>query len=300
MSGTHSWFSSYLPLNDEARKWEIHCDNVGFTRVEPHAHYPPVPQAHPHEFADSVTTGRVLDVFQLVYITRGRGSFWSQPSGELRVLPGTVFLVFPGVEHRYRPDAETGWYEQWIGFAGPHAHRLRENGILEEARPLFPVGIQDDLTRIFESAFALCHDQLPGFQIRLGALVLQLVATVHSHHRYARQSLASEQIVAMAREEMRAKLETGISVEAIARRCGVSYNGLLRYFREYTGLTPYQYFLQLRVQRAKELLASTRLQVKEVAARLNFDNQYYFARLFRQKAGVPPTVWRRQMRDSTR
>ena len=61
---------------------------------------------------------------------------------------------------------------------------------------------------------------------------------------------------------------------------------------KYTGLTPYQYFLQLRIHRAKELLQDPRLSVKEVSARMMFENQYYFSRLFRKKTGLSPTQWR--------
>jgi AraC-like DNA-binding protein len=68
---------------------------------------------------------------------------------------------------------------------------------------------------------------------------------------------------------------------------------LLRTFRRYTGLTPYQYFLQMRIHRAEELLKTPDVRVKEVAARLNFDNQYYFARFFKKKTGLTPSEWHR-------
>ncbi len=60
-----------------------------------------------------------------------------------------------------------------------------------------------------------------------------------------------------------------------------------------TELTPYQYFQQLRLARAKELLARPDLRIKDVAGMLNFDNQYYFARSFKIRTGMTPTKWRR-------
>ncbi|MFW6313038.1 MAG: AraC family ligand binding domain-containing protein [Spirochaetota bacterium] len=74
---------------------------------------------------------------QLVYITAGAGRFWSETSGDAQVGPGSVFFVFPGVRHAYRPDPEAGWTESWIGFDGPHARRLWDNGILEAEQPIF-------------------------------------------------------------------------------------------------------------------------------------------------------------------
>jgi AraC-like DNA-binding protein len=295
MKPVDRWFSSYLPLNDEARRWEIYCHDVGFTRVPPGSPYPPSPEEHPKEYAAKVTTGRTLEVFQLVYITDGTGWFWSERSGQADVSPGTVFILFPGVKHAYRPNPDTGWTEEWIGFGGPHAHRLWNNGILQAEQPIFNIGVHQDEVAIFDSAIALCREQTPGFQIRLGALVLQIVASVQAFHKYEQQHHTAGEIIRRARYLMQQQLESGISVEEIASRCSLSYGQLLRAFRQYTGLTPYQYFLQLRIHRAKELLENPNVQIKEVAARLQFENQYYFARLFKKKVGVSPSQWRGQV-----
>jgi len=292
MRDAEQWFSSYLPLNEEARRWGIYCHDVGYTKVAAGAPYPPVPDAHPSEFADAVATGRTIREFQLVYITDGEGTFWSQASGTAPVVPGTVFLVFPGVEHAYHPDSRTGWTEQWIGFDGEYPVRLRDNGILQPSQPIFTIGVHEEVVGRFDEAFSLCRAQAPGFQVRLGATVLQILATVQSLHRYARQTDSADTTIRRARALMNERLEAGVSVEEIADRCRLSYGQLLRTFTRYTGLTPYQYFLQLRIHRAKELLGDPEIQVKEVAARLRFDNQYYFARLFRRKTGYSPSEWR--------
>jgi len=289
------WFSSYLPLNDEARRWEIFCHDVGFTRVAPGSVYPPVPDAHPREFAAAVASGRTINEFQLVYITAGSGRFWSEPSGHAQVEPGTVFFIFPGVKHAYRPDPEVGWTESWIGFDGPHAMRLWGNGILEATQPIFTIGVHDEIIALFDDAFGLCREQTPGFQIRLGATVLQIVASVQARHRHVDQYATAGETIRKARYLMQQRLETGISVDEIASTCGLSYGQLLRTFTRYTGLSPYQYFLQLRVHRGKELLRDPEVQVKEVAARLQFENQYYFARIFRKKTGLSPSEWRARL-----
>lgn len=294
MQALDGWFSSYLPLNQAARRWEIYCHDIGFTTVAAGSPYPPAPDHHPREYAAKVTTGRVLSLFQLVYITSGSGQFWSGKTGTVAVNPGTVFILFPGIKHAYHPNPDTGWVEEWIGFGGPHARRLWSNGILDADQPIFNIGIHPDVVAMFDSAVSLCREQTPGFQIRLGALVLQIVASVQALHQYEQQQHASGEIIRRARYLMQQRLESGVSVEEIAYRCNLSYGQLLRAFRQYTGLTPYQYFLQLRIHRAKEMLAEPDMQVKEVAARLRFENQYYFARLFKKKTGITPTQWRNQ------
>ncbi len=74
-------------------------------------------------------------------------------------------------------------------------------------------------------------------------------------------------------------------------RLGVSPSHLNAVFKSYTAMTPYQYFISIKIRKAKELLESGALPIKEVAFRLGFDDPYYFSRLFRKKTGVAPSRW---------
>ena len=62
-------FSRYLPVNNEALRWEIHCSDAGYAQVPAGTVYPPMPETHPKAYAATVTTGRVLREFQVVYNT---------------------------------------------------------------------------------------------------------------------------------------------------------------------------------------------------------------------------------------
>ena len=63
---------------------------------------------HPSRYPFSWDLGRKLDEYQLVYIASGAGVFEAERVGTVRVIPGTVFLLFPGVWHRYKPDLASG------------------------------------------------------------------------------------------------------------------------------------------------------------------------------------------------
>ncbi len=285
-------FSRYLPVNPEALRWEIHCNDAGYSHVPPGATYPLVPEDHPRDFAETVVTGRVLTEFQVVLITAGRGVFECDGYPATEIHAGDVMILFPGVRHAYHPVRETGWHEYWVGFSGEHAFRLWHNGLFSPVRAVHRIGLSAELLADFEQIIRLCRQQTPGFQVRLGALVLQLLAHIHAIETSSRTSLEDSELVYRARQIMQSHVETGITVEEIAAEIGVNYTRLLEFFRQYTGLTPYQYFLQMRVHRAKELLQDQKLSIKEIAARLTFENQYYFSRLFRRKTGMTPTQWR--------
>ena len=67
-------------------------------------------------------------------------------------------------------------------------------------------------------------------------------------------------------------------------------------FKNYTGVSPLQYQLDLKVLRAKEMLLQTDRTVKEISYALGFQSIYYFSRVFKSKLGVAPTEIRRSVR----
>jgi AraC-like DNA-binding protein len=58
-------------------------------------------------------------------------------------------------------------------------------------------------------------------------------------------------------------------------------------------MTPYQYYMQLKIKKAAELLEQKDASIKEVAYSLGFEDQYYFSRFFKKKTGVAPSAWRK-------
>jgi AraC-like DNA-binding protein len=57
-------------------------------------------------------------------------------------------------------------------------------------------------------------------------------------------------------------------------------------------MAPYQYYIQIKIDKACRLLEQENISVKEAAFKLGFKDQYYFSRLFRQKTGVTPSHWK--------
>jgi len=66
-------------------------------------------------------------------------------------------------------------------------------------------------------------------------------------------------------------------------------------FKKYTGVSPAQYHLQLRIIRAKELLVSTDKNISEIGIQLGFQNVYHFSMLFKKKTGMSPSEFRKRL-----
>ena len=88
-----------------------------------------------------------------------------------------------------------------------------------------------------------------------------------------------------ARLRIRESLESDLTIQKIAEDLGVSYSNFRKLFKEYTDLSPATYQQDLRLLRAKELLSTTDLTIKEIAYRLNFESPDYFSAKFKAKMG---------------
>ncbi len=284
-------FSSYLTWSDDDERRQLVCTDVGMAEVAPGSPYPPAAAGHPSAFK-SVATGRVIQEYQLVYVTRGRGNFRSGDA-EFAVGAGSVLAVFPGVPHAYRPDPETGWDEYWVGFKGQYADVLRDSGFHVPERPFFPVGTHQSIISIFTGIFAAVDAQEPYYQFRAGSLVMLLLSEILGRSRKAEQSGEAALLVEKAKFLMEENADQPMTVETIGEKLGVGLERFYEAFKAYTGMTPYQYFIQLKINKAKDLLDREEASVKEVAFALGFEDPYYFSRLFKKKTGVAPSDWGR-------
>lgn len=284
-------FSSYLTWAEADEKRQLVCTDVGMIETPPGSPYPPVDYRHPAAFK-SVATGRVVNEFQLVYVTRGSGVFRSGDD-EYEVRSGSVLSVFPGVRHSYRPNWETGWDEYWVGFKGAYPDALRDGGFHTPERPFFAVGAHPSIIALYADIFATVESQEPYYQFRAGALVMLLLSEIIGRARKAEQGNETTALVERAKLVMQENVHGALSVDRIGEQLGVGIERFYEAFKAYTGMTPYQYFIQLKINKAKILLDQEESSVKEVAFELGFDDPYYFSRLFKKKTGVAPSDWGR-------
>jgi len=95
------------------------------------------------------------------------------------------------------------------------------------------------------------------------------------------------------RDYVDANLEQTIDVASLAATAHLSVYHFARSFRQSEGITPHAFILERRVAKARELLASTRLPLSEIALKVGFADQSHFARRFRQAVGVSPGQFRK-------
>jgi transcriptional regulator GlxA family with amidase domain len=96
---------------------------------------------------------------------------------------------------------------------------------------------------------------------------------------------------------MKEHLDQPMQAAVLASRANVSLSHYFALFKRQTGCTPIDFFIHLRMERAREMLETTGLTVKEVAAALGYDDPFYFSRVFKSINGLAPTDYRHAWRE---
>jgi len=281
----------YLPYSKEDEKLGMVCTTAGGQNIKPGTTYPPFIEKHPVPFR-SVAEGRILPEYQIIYITEGEGVF-SSGDHTWDVQPGSMLMVLPGLLHYYKPKKETGWKEYWAGFKGTYFNKLAKEGFLSKDKLFFNIGLSEYLTSLFNRIFDELKSQKPLYQMKACSAILMLITETLSRSRRQEQPDYYQQIVEKAKFIMETNIHGAINTPNIAKQLGTSTSRLNEIFKQFTSMTPYQYFIQLKIHKAEELLSEENISVKEAAWRMGFEDQYYFSRLFKNKTGIAPSDWKK-------
>ena len=102
-----------------------------------------------------------------------------------------------------------------------------------------------------------------------------------------------ESIIQKSIIEMREHLNDNIDLQELAGRYNVGYANFRKMFKKYTGISPRQYHLNLKMMYAKQLILTSDKSIKEISQELQFESIHYFSRYFKKKMGYSPTELRK-------
>ncbi len=281
--------SKYLLANERDALWGLTVSTIGYEEILPGESYPT--QGHADGYFFHVEKGRTLNEYQLLYTLDGEGWFESSHCPHTRLKAGDMFLVFPGEWHTYYPHPTKGWKSYWIGFKGKNMDDRVKAGFLTPEKPIYYVGYSAVIETLYRTAYETAMKEAAYSQQIMAGIVNNLIGTMYSLERNIEWGKKQSQVdmVGKARLRIRESLESSLTIQQIAEELGVSYSTFRKLFKEYTGLSPATYQQELRLLRAKEMLTTTDLSIKEIAYRLDFDSPDYFSAKFKAKMGCKPT-----------
>ena len=86
-----------------------------------------------------------------------------------------------------------------------------------------------------------------------------------------------------------------ISIKEISDTCNISSGHFRRVFKEYSGKSPMQYRLEIKINNAKRMLSDSNVSIDKIAEALNFESTPYFCKIFKNKTGFTPGQYRKSI-----
>ncbi len=282
----------YLVTSDADWAYGTVVTTVGQQNIPKDSPYPSL--GHPMNYLFTADKGRIIDEYQLVYISRGSGYFISSSQKRVQIKEGDMFLLFPGEWHNYAPNPETGWYESWIGFSGRDMDLKVNAGFFQKKDPVLHIGLDDEIFGLFAKATSAAEKQKPYYQQELAGIVNHLLGIAYGKGTFfTPTSDHLDNLIAKAKILMQENLNNSYTGENVASELGISYSRFRKAFKEYTGLAPKQYVQELRIAKAKQLLLNTTLNCQQIGFETGFETPSFFHATFKKQTGISPAEYRK-------
>jgi AraC-like DNA-binding protein len=291
MQNNKSQNLKYLVANSLDELWGVYATTIGSQSFRSNTNYPP--KEHPTSYWFNPVNGRVLQEFQIIYIINGEGSFESSSCKTTKIEAGNMIFLFPGEWHTYKPSKIRGWEEYWIGFKGNFINDLFLNNFLSKKNPVLNIGFNEQIINLFKQAIEIAGLQKTGYQHLLAGIICHLIASIsYIEKNNAFRDKEAINLIEKARMLMRANADDDLTPQEIAKTLNISYSWFRRIFKQYTGFSPSQYQMEIKIQQSKDLLTISTMTIKQIAFALNFVSSSYFVTFFKSRTGMTPSDYR--------
>ena len=234
----------------------------------------------------------------LFYCVQGKGYYTLD--GHTFTLNPNQYVIVPATD---KPlvcwsDTEDPWSIYWVHFTSDALQAFnRAYHIVPEQGPQY-IPHNEKGIRIWEEMYEnLSRGYSPVNLMNTNLCLYHLIATfVFSQQQNQNSSSPEKAIIRETIDYMKNNLDKTIRIEDFADLNKYSVSHFSKLFRLTTGMSPIEYFIHLKMQKACQLLYTEDSRVKQIAALLGYDDPYYFSRLFKKYMNTSPETYRKSVR----
>lgn len=234
----------------------------------------------------------------LFYCVDGEG-WYKIGKKEFKVHANEFFILPQDVEHAYGSSVEKPWTIYWVHFGGAMLPAFNTSPAFERFFTPTPVKINDDIVKLFtrlyntlELGFSIDNLHFVSFN-----LPHFLSFFIYNDRHFPSASNYTDDFIKRAMQYMQENINGNISLKELCKQYNYSVSRFSSLFKQKTGYSPIDYFIQMKMQKASQQLNFTDQSIKTIALNMGFDDPYYFSRRFRKIMGASPKLYRESHKD---
>ena len=247
------------------------------------------------------------DHLEMAFVLSGEGRYRFD-EGIFPVKEGDLLIIAPGVKHQAIacPEVETPATEFFVG-----AYGVKIDGVPENTLPVPDGGhIIHTTGELRQKLFKICSSMesekavpRPGRYFMMKSYLMQIILLVVRDQcepvqkpvGYAFESVNKKYVVEQMVNYFEDHYNEKISLDQIAENMYLSPFYISKIFKSETGDTPIRHLINIRLEKAKELLErGYEGNIQEIAASVGYDDAYHFSKLFKKHYGISPSQARKK------
>lgn len=230
----------------------------------------------------------------LIYCTKGNG--WLSINGKrYTICKNDFFIIEANVPHSYGATENEPWSIYWIHFTGEKSDLFKSiyNKIYHIDNA--PEARFKDRLLLFEDIYQNLEQGYSMENLEYTSLCLwHFIASFRFISQFRKVNKTSNNIIQNTIQFMKNNINNRITLDEMAENVHYSPSRFGQLFFKQTGNSPLNYFMQLKIQKACQLLDFSDMKIKEIANELNFYDQYHFSKMFTKLIGETPSSYRKK------
>jgi AraC family transcriptional regulator of arabinose operon len=228
----------------------------------------------------------------LLYCVDGEGQVYVNEQAHT-LKPNTYIIIPKNTAHRYTSSNTNPWSIYWVHFSGLTAEAIYKRFAAQDELPVRTIPYDEGRINLFEQVYAMLEHSFHEKEMEVTNLYLQHFVTSLVYYKELNPVAYETDSVSLSIAYMKKNIREKLSITDLAAQRGLSVSHYSRLFHQKTGSSPINYFNLLKIQVSCQHLYFTDRSIKEIAAAIGFDDQYYFSRLFSKLIGMSPLKYRR-------
>lgn len=208
-------------------------------------------------------------------------------------LSSNQFVILPaGHFHRYQADINDPWTIYWVHFSGEKLNRLNKYIHIEKFINPTPIKYDERFITAWNEMYSTLKAGYTTSNISFANLCLYRFISLFIYRQAKTNPLHEDNLIEDSINFLKENIDKMLTVEDIATQFCYSTSHFSALFKSKTGSSPLEYFIQMKIHYACQLLDQSTLRINEISTRIGYEDPYYFSRLFSKIMGVSPNKYR--------